>query len=180
MFSCSHLAYSQEDMYWFGACGMADGSLWIYPEQDESFQNLEHSPGLGHSAFRCIDILLLWMIGSEAQAYAVEFGWFIDYIIHAYWICKTAWLPMRCLSRKESLNCFVSNPVVPLLCPVEQNNVFEDSRSLYQFTFEECEAQSCDFRNQVNWTNAVHLLLQLVPYVQLRGGTQKRWAHVYT
>ncbi len=81
MFSCSHLAYSQEDMYWSGACGMADGSLWIYPEQDDSFQNLEHSPGLGHSAFRCIDILLLWMIGSEAQAYAVEFGWFIDYII---------------------------------------------------------------------------------------------------
>uniref|UniRef100_A0A671LQ39 Rap guanine nucleotide exchange factor 5-like n=1 Tax=Sinocyclocheilus anshuiensis TaxID=1608454 RepID=A0A671LQ39_9TELE len=62
-----------------------------------------------------------------------------------------------------------------ILLSVEQNNVFEDSRSLYQFTFEECEAQSCDFRNQVNWTNAVHLLLQLVPYVQLRGGTQKRY-----
>uniref|UniRef100_A0A672LRY5 Rap guanine nucleotide exchange factor 5-like n=1 Tax=Sinocyclocheilus grahami TaxID=75366 RepID=A0A672LRY5_SINGR len=55
-----------------------------------------------------------------------------------------------------------------ILLSVEQNNVFEDSRSLYQFTFEECEAQSCDFRNQVNWTNAVHLLLQLVPYVQLQ------------
>jgi len=26
-FSCSHLAYSQEDMYRSGACGMADGSL---------------------------------------------------------------------------------------------------------------------------------------------------------
>ncbi|XP_043116776.1 rap guanine nucleotide exchange factor 5b isoform X3 [Puntigrus tetrazona] len=62
-----------------------------------------------------------------------------------------------------------------ILLSVEQNNVFEDSRSLYQFTFEECEAQSCDFRNQVNWTNAVHLLLQLVPYVKLRGGTQKRY-----
>ncbi|KTG00166.1 hypothetical protein cypCar_00039759 [Cyprinus carpio] len=66
------------------------------------------------------------------------------------------------------------NPAVPLLCPVEQNNVFEDSRSLYQFTFVECEAQSCDFRNKVNWPGAVHLLLQLVPYVQLRSGTQKQ------
>ncbi|KAI2655452.1 Rap guanine nucleotide exchange factor 5 [Labeo rohita] len=62
-----------------------------------------------------------------------------------------------------------------ILLSVEQNNVFEDSRSLYQFTFEECEAQSCDFRNQVNWLSAVHLLLQLVPCVQLRGGTQKRY-----
>ncbi|XP_067258473.1 rap guanine nucleotide exchange factor 5b isoform X3 [Chanodichthys erythropterus] len=61
-----------------------------------------------------------------------------------------------------------------ILLSVEQNNVFEDSRSLYQFTFEECEAQSCDFRNQVNWPSAVHLLLQLVPYVQLRSGTHKR------
>ncbi|XP_051722527.1 rap guanine nucleotide exchange factor 5b isoform X1 [Ctenopharyngodon idella] len=61
-----------------------------------------------------------------------------------------------------------------ILLSVEQNNFFEDSRSLYQFTFEECEAQSCDFRNQVNWLSAVHLLLQLVPYVQLRTGTHKR------
>ncbi|ROI36352.1 Rap guanine nucleotide exchange factor 5 [Anabarilius grahami] len=61
-----------------------------------------------------------------------------------------------------------------ILLSVEQNNVFEDSRSLYQFTFEECEAQSCDFRNQVNWPSAVHLLLKLVPYVQLRTGTHKR------
>ncbi|XP_067305158.1 rap guanine nucleotide exchange factor 5b isoform X2 [Pseudorasbora parva] len=61
-----------------------------------------------------------------------------------------------------------------ILLSVEQNNAFEDSRSLYQFTFEECEAQSCDFRNQVNWPSAVHLLLQLVPYVQPRSGTHRR------
>uniref|UniRef100_UPI000188A5EA rap guanine nucleotide exchange factor 5b isoform 3 n=1 Tax=Danio rerio TaxID=7955 RepID=UPI000188A5EA len=61
-----------------------------------------------------------------------------------------------------------------ILLSVEQNNIFEDSRSLYQFTFKECEAQSCDFRNQVNWRSAVHLLLQLVPHEQLCGGTQRR------
>lgn len=61
-----------------------------------------------------------------------------------------------------------------ILLSVEQNNIFEDSRSLYQFTFKECEAQSCDFRNQVNWRSAVHLLLQLVPHEQLCSGTQRR------
>nr|XP_055065632.1 rap guanine nucleotide exchange factor 5b isoform X2 [Misgurnus anguillicaudatus] len=62
-----------------------------------------------------------------------------------------------------------------VLLSVEQQDVFEDSRSLYQFTFEECEAQSCDFRNQANWQSAVHLLLQLVPHTQLRGGARRRY-----
>ncbi|XP_051575019.1 rap guanine nucleotide exchange factor 5-like [Myxocyprinus asiaticus] len=61
-----------------------------------------------------------------------------------------------------------------ILLSVEQQDGFEDSRSLYQFTFEECEAQSCDFRNQANWQSAVHLLLQQLPHVQLRAGTQRR------
>ncbi|XP_056618496.1 rap guanine nucleotide exchange factor 5b isoform X1 [Triplophysa dalaica] len=62
-----------------------------------------------------------------------------------------------------------------ILLSVEQQDVFEDSRSLYQFTFEECEAQSCDFRNQANWRSAVHLLLQLAPQGQLRGGSRIRY-----
>ncbi|XP_052434681.1 rap guanine nucleotide exchange factor 5 isoform X2 [Carassius gibelio] len=88
------------------------------------------------------------------------------------------WLMDRCdFIQNRTIASKIWNILLDLgiLLSVEQNNVFEDSRSLYQFTFEECEAQSCDFRNQVNWTNAVHLLLQLVPYAQLRGGTQKRY-----
>ncbi|TRY58773.1 hypothetical protein DNTS_034609 [Danionella cerebrum] len=54
-----------------------------------------------------------------------------------------------------------------ILLSVEQSIRFEDSRSLYQFTFEECEAQSCDFRNQLSWTSAVHLLQKLIPGAQL-------------
>uniref|UniRef100_A0A672KH05 Rap guanine nucleotide exchange factor (GEF) 5b n=1 Tax=Sinocyclocheilus grahami TaxID=75366 RepID=A0A672KH05_SINGR len=86
------------------------------------------------------------------------------------------WLMDRCeFIRNRTIASKIWNILLDLgiLLSVEQNNVFEDSRSLYQFTFEECEARSCDFRNQVNWPSAVHLLLQLVPYVQLRGGTQK-------
>ncbi|XP_016324586.1 rap guanine nucleotide exchange factor 5-like [Sinocyclocheilus anshuiensis] len=88
------------------------------------------------------------------------------------------WLMDRCeFIRNRTIASKIWNILLDLgiLLSVEQNNVFEDSRSLYQFTFEECEAQSCDFRNQVNWPSAVHLLLQLVPYVQLRGGTQKHY-----
>ncbi|KAK7157434.1 hypothetical protein R3I93_008806 [Phoxinus phoxinus] len=88
------------------------------------------------------------------------------------------WLMDRCeFIQNREIASKIWNILLDLgmLLSVEQNNVFEDSRSLYQFTFEECEAQSCDFRNQVNWPSAVHLLLQLVPYVQPRSGTHRRY-----
>ncbi|XP_077065310.1 rap guanine nucleotide exchange factor 5b isoform X2 [Siphateles boraxobius] len=87
------------------------------------------------------------------------------------------WLMERCeFIQDRAIASKIWNVLLDLgmLLSVEQNNVFEDSRSLYQFTFEECEAQSCDFRNQVNWPSAVHLLLQQVPHVQPRSGTHRR------
>ncbi|XP_039530801.1 rap guanine nucleotide exchange factor 5-like isoform X1 [Pimephales promelas] len=87
------------------------------------------------------------------------------------------WLMDRCeFIQNRSIASKIWNILLDLgmLLSVEQNNVFEDSRCLYQFTFEECEAQSCDFRNQVKWPSAVHLLLELVPYVQPRSGTHRR------
>ncbi|KAI1886192.1 hypothetical protein AGOR_G00211460 [Albula goreensis] len=57
-----------------------------------------------------------------------------------------------------------------ILLSVDQHIVFEDSNTYYQFSFEECETQGCEFRNEAEWQNAVRLLLQLVPYVQFRVG----------
>ncbi|ROI69371.1 Rap guanine nucleotide exchange factor 5 [Anabarilius grahami] len=55
-----------------------------------------------------------------------------------------------------------------ILHSVDQRLVFEDSNTYYQFSFEECDAQGCEFRNEEEWQNGVRLLLQLVPYVQFR------------
>ncbi|KAL7875324.1 hypothetical protein SRHO_G00062940 [Serrasalmus rhombeus] len=60
-----------------------------------------------------------------------------------------------------------------VLLSVERQAAFEDSAALYQFSFEECEALRCDFRNQSQWQNGVSLLLRLVPLTQLRAGTPK-------
>ncbi|XP_036394401.1 rap guanine nucleotide exchange factor 5-like isoform X1 [Megalops cyprinoides] len=57
-----------------------------------------------------------------------------------------------------------------ILLSVDQRLVFEDSNTYYQFSFEECETQGCEFRNEAEWQNGVRLLLQLVPYVQFRVG----------
>lgn len=58
-----------------------------------------------------------------------------------------------------------------LHCPVDQRVVFSDSNSYYQFSFEECDSASCEFRsNEGEWPEAVRLLLQLAPYVQFRSG----------
>ncbi|KAJ8354411.1 hypothetical protein SKAU_G00219780 [Synaphobranchus kaupii] len=57
-----------------------------------------------------------------------------------------------------------------ILMSVDQHIVFEDSNTYYQFSFEECETQGCEFRNEAQWQNGVRLLLQLVPYVQFRVG----------
>ncbi|KAL6460476.1 hypothetical protein MHYP_G00304420 [Metynnis hypsauchen] len=55
-----------------------------------------------------------------------------------------------------------------ILHSVDQRVVFEDSNTYYQFSFEECDAQGCEFRSEEEWQNGVRLLLQLVPYVQFR------------
>uniref|UniRef100_A0A4W4FVY8 Rap guanine nucleotide exchange factor (GEF) 5b n=1 Tax=Electrophorus electricus TaxID=8005 RepID=A0A4W4FVY8_ELEEL len=60
-----------------------------------------------------------------------------------------------------------------ILLSVERQSMFEDSGALYQFSFEECEAQSCDFRNQSQWQNGVSFLIQLVPHTQLHVDTHK-------
>uniref|UniRef100_A0AAR2L3J8 Rap guanine nucleotide exchange factor (GEF) 5a n=1 Tax=Pygocentrus nattereri TaxID=42514 RepID=A0AAR2L3J8_PYGNA len=56
-----------------------------------------------------------------------------------------------------------------ILHSVDQRVVFEDSNTYYQFSFEECDAQGCEFRSEAEWQNGVRLLLQLVPYVQAGG-----------
>jgi len=61
--------------------------------------------------------------------------------------------------------------VLSVLSPVDQRVMFSDSNSYYQFSFEECESASCEFRsNEGEWPEAVKLLLQLAPYVQFRSG----------
>ncbi|XP_046690542.1 rap guanine nucleotide exchange factor 5 isoform X2 [Silurus meridionalis] len=55
-----------------------------------------------------------------------------------------------------------------ILHSVDQRVVFEDSNTYYQFSFEECDAQGCEFRLEEEWQNGVRLLMQLVPYVQFR------------
>ncbi|MCJ8728753.1 hypothetical protein PDJAM_G00008000 [Pangasius djambal] len=60
-----------------------------------------------------------------------------------------------------------------ILLSVERQAVFEDSEMLYQFSFEECEAQSCEFRNQSQWQNGVNLLLRVAPHTPLRVSTPK-------
>uniref|UniRef100_A0A3Q3X5Q0 Ras-GEF domain-containing protein n=1 Tax=Mola mola TaxID=94237 RepID=A0A3Q3X5Q0_MOLML len=58
-----------------------------------------------------------------------------------------------------------------VLLSVDQRVVFSDSNSYYQFSFEECDSASCEFRsNEGEWPDAVRLLLQLAPYVQFRSG----------
>ncbi|KAL7886395.1 hypothetical protein AOLI_G00041160 [Acnodon oligacanthus] len=60
-----------------------------------------------------------------------------------------------------------------VLLSVERQAAFEDSAALYQFSFEECEALRCEFRNQSQWQSGVSLLLRLVPLTQLRAGTPR-------
>ncbi|CAB1350645.1 unnamed protein product, partial [Coregonus sp. 'balchen'] len=58
---------------------------------------------------------------------------------------------------------------------VWQRVVFGDSNSYYQFSFEECESAACEFcgLEKESWPEAVRLLLQLVPYVQFRTGSEE-------
>ncbi|KAG2465092.1 RPGF5 factor, partial [Polypterus senegalus] len=52
----------------------------------------------------------------------------------------------------------------------DQTFVFEDTNAFYQFSYDECEMQDCEFRNEKEWQNGVRLLMQMVPYVQFRIG----------
>ncbi|KAG7245019.1 hypothetical protein INR49_023585 [Caranx melampygus] len=67
---------------------------------------------------------------------------------------------------------YVGVELVQWLCEqLDQRVVFSDSNSYYQFSFEECDSASCEFRsNEGEWPEAVRLLLQLAPYVQFRSG----------
>ncbi|XP_069050833.1 rap guanine nucleotide exchange factor 5 isoform X2 [Lepisosteus oculatus] len=57
-----------------------------------------------------------------------------------------------------------------ILLSVDQHVVFEDSNVFYQFSYDECELQHCEFKSEKDWQDSVRLLLQLVPYVQFRVG----------
>ncbi|TRY72897.1 hypothetical protein DNTS_021712, partial [Danionella cerebrum] len=81
------------------------------------------------------------------------------------------WLLEQCVSvqcRSMAVRVWQVLMELGILHSVDQRLVFEDSNSYYQFSFEECEAQACEFRNEDEWQNGVRLLLQLVPYVQFR------------
>uniref|UniRef100_A0A8C1YN84 Rap guanine nucleotide exchange factor (GEF) 5a n=1 Tax=Cyprinus carpio TaxID=7962 RepID=A0A8C1YN84_CYPCA len=69
-----------------------------------------------------------------------------------------------------SHTCVVCLKWLSVVPSVDQRLVFEDSNTYYQFSFEECDAQGCEFRSEEEWQNGVRLLLQLVPYVQFRHG----------
>ncbi|KAF7708460.1 hypothetical protein HF521_017517 [Silurus meridionalis] len=76
------------------------------------------------------------------------------------------WLTEQCVFVKNrNAASRVWNVLLDLgiLISVERQAVFEDSETLYQFSFEECEAQSCEFRNQIQWHNGVKLLLSMAP-----------------
>ncbi|XP_066571671.1 rap guanine nucleotide exchange factor (GEF) 5a [Amia ocellicauda] len=57
-----------------------------------------------------------------------------------------------------------------ILLSADQHIVFEDSNTFYQFSYDECETQQCEYKKEKEWQNGVRLLLQLVPYVQFRVG----------
>lgn len=86
------------------------------------------------------------------------------------------WLTEQCVfvkNRNAAVRVWNVLLKLGILLSVERQAVFEDSEMLYQFSFEECEAQSCEFRNQHQWRNAVNLLLRVAPNTQLHVATPK-------
>ncbi|XP_027005069.1 rap guanine nucleotide exchange factor 5b isoform X1 [Tachysurus fulvidraco] len=72
------------------------------------------------------------------------------------------WLTEHCVfvgNRNAAARVWNGLLELGILLSVERLAVFEDSETLYQFSFEECEAQSCAFRNQIQWQNGVNVLL---------------------
>ncbi|XP_056154444.1 rap guanine nucleotide exchange factor 5 [Lampris incognitus] len=84
------------------------------------------------------------------------------------WLCEQCGY-VRC--RTTAVRVWQVLLELGILLSVDQRVVFSDSNSYYQFSFEECDSASCEFRsNDGEWPEAVRLLLQLAPYVQFRSG----------
>ncbi|KAM8883613.1 rap guanine nucleotide exchange factor 5 [Synchiropus picturatus] len=84
------------------------------------------------------------------------------------WLCEQC-VYVRC--RTTAVRVWQVLLELGVLLSVDQRVVFSDSNSYYQFSFEECDSSSCEFRsNESEWPEAVRLLLQLAPYVQFRSG----------
>ncbi|XP_034016644.1 rap guanine nucleotide exchange factor 5 [Thalassophryne amazonica] len=84
------------------------------------------------------------------------------------WLCEQC-MYVRC--RTTAVRVWQVLLELGVLLSVDQRVVFSDSNSYYQFSFEECDSASCEFRsNEGEWPEAVRLLLQLAPYVQFRSG----------
>ncbi|XP_041867854.1 rap guanine nucleotide exchange factor 5 isoform X1 [Melanotaenia boesemani] len=84
------------------------------------------------------------------------------------WLCEQC-VYVRC--RTAAVRVWQVLLELGVLLSVDQRVVFSDSNSYYQFSFEECNSASCEFRsNEGDWPEAVKLLLQLAPYVQFRSG----------
>uniref|UniRef100_A0AAQ4QE53 DEP domain-containing protein n=1 Tax=Gasterosteus aculeatus aculeatus TaxID=481459 RepID=A0AAQ4QE53_GASAC len=85
------------------------------------------------------------------------------------WLCEQC-VYVRC--RTTGVRVWQVLLELGVLLSVDQRVMFSDSNSYYQFSFEECDSASCDFRsNEGEWPEAVRLLLQLAPYIHL---TMKR------
>ncbi|XP_077446301.1 rap guanine nucleotide exchange factor (GEF) 5a [Stigmatopora argus] len=84
------------------------------------------------------------------------------------WLCEQC-VYVRC--RTTAVRVWQVLLELGVLLSVDQRVVFSDSNTYYQFSFEECDSTSCEFRaNEGEWPEAVRLLLQLAPYVQFRCG----------
>ncbi|XP_037329897.2 rap guanine nucleotide exchange factor 5 [Pungitius pungitius] len=84
------------------------------------------------------------------------------------WLCEQC-VYVRC--RTTGVRVWQVLLELGVLLSVDQRVMFSDSNSYYQFSFEECDSASCDFRsNEGEWPEAVRLLLQLAPYIQFRSG----------
>uniref|UniRef100_A0A672YEY6 Rap guanine nucleotide exchange factor (GEF) 5a n=1 Tax=Sphaeramia orbicularis TaxID=375764 RepID=A0A672YEY6_9TELE len=84
------------------------------------------------------------------------------------WLCEQC-VYVRC--RTTAARVWQVLLELGVLLSVDQRVVFSDSNTYYQFSFEECDSPSCEFRsNEGEWPEAVRLLLQLAPYVQFRSG----------
>ncbi|XP_011607167.2 rap guanine nucleotide exchange factor 5 [Takifugu rubripes] len=84
------------------------------------------------------------------------------------WLCEQC-VYVRC--RTTAVRVWQVLLELGVLLSVDQRVIFSDSNTYYQFSFEECDSPSCEFRsNEGEWPEAVRLLLQLAPYVQFRSG----------
>ncbi|KAL0962041.1 hypothetical protein UPYG_G00334960 [Umbra pygmaea] len=88
------------------------------------------------------------------------------------WLCEQC-VYVRC--RSMAARVWQVLLELGILLSVDQRVVFGDSNSYYQFSFEECQSAACEFcgLEKEAWPEAVRLLLQLVPYVQFRTGSEE-------